>query len=76
MVGVTTYGKGIMQQHFMVDSSSMLKLTTHEFYTPNGNRIHETGITPDVEVPMESHVELGDLEQDIQLQKGISLLTE
>lgn len=76
LVGVTTFGKGIMQQHFMVDSSSMLKLTTHEFYTPNGNRIHETGILPDVEVPMDSSVTLGDLEQDIQLQKAISLLTE
>ena len=76
LVGVTTFGKGIMQQHFMVDSSSMLKLTTHEFYTPNGNRIHETGISPDVEVPMDSSVPLGDSEQDIQLQKAISLLTE
>ena len=76
LVGVTTFGKGIMQQHFMVDSSSMLKLTTHEFYTPNGNRIHETGISPDVEVTMDSSVPLGDLEQDIQLQKAISLLAE
>ncbi len=76
LVGVTTFGKGIMQQHFMVDSSSMLKLTTHEFYTPNGNRIHETGISPDVEVPMDNSVALGDLEQDIQLLKAISLLAE
>ncbi len=76
LVGAKTFGKGIMQQHFMVDSSSMLKLTTHEFYTPNGNRIHETGISPDVEVPMDSSVPLGDLEQDIQLQKAISLLAE
>ncbi|MBE7042198.1 MAG: S41 family peptidase [Ruminococcaceae bacterium] len=76
LVGVTTFGKGIMQQHFMVDSSSMLKLTTHEFYTPNGNRIHETGISPDVEVSMDSDITLGDTEQDIQLQEAISLLTE
>lgn len=76
LVGITTFGKGIMQQHFMVDSTSMLKLTTHEFYTPNGNRIHETGISPDVEVPMDNSIMLGDLEQDLQLQKAISLFTE
>ncbi len=76
LVGTTTYGKGIMQQHFMVDGTSMLKLTTHEFYTPNGNRIHETGISPDVEVTMDTDVTLGDLKQDIQLQKAISIITE
>ncbi len=76
LVGMKTFGKGIMQEHFTVDASSMLKLTTHEFYTPNGNRIHQTGISPDEEVSMDSSITLGDAEQDIQLQKAISLLTE
>lgn len=76
LVGETTYGKGIMQQHFVVDADSMLKLTTHEFFTPNGNRIHQTGISPDVEVTMDEEAEQGNLEQDTQLQKAVSLLTE
>ena len=76
LVGTTTFGKGIMQEYFPVDSKSMLKLTTHEFLTPKEHGIHKKGITPDDTVEMDASVPLGDLEQDIQLQKAISILQE
>ena len=76
LVGTTTYGKGIMQEYFPIDRNSMLKLTTHEFLTPNGNQIHEKGIHPDEEVEMDPEVELGDMEHDVQLQKAVSLFIE
>lgn len=76
LVGATTFGKGIMQEYFPVDRNSMLKLTTHEFLTPNEHQIHEKGISPDVEVEMDPAAELGNMESDVQLQKAVSLLLE
>lgn len=50
LVGTTTYGKGIVQQIFKLGDGSALKLTISKYYTPDGNNIHKTGITPDVVV--------------------------
>ena len=50
IVGKTTFGKGIVQNDFRLPDGSYLKLTVRHYYTPDGNDIHGTGITPDVEV--------------------------
>ncbi|MBR3697550.1 MAG: S41 family peptidase [Clostridia bacterium] len=73
IVGTTTYGKGIIQQVFSLLDGSVLKLTIAEYYTPNGTKIHEIGLEPDVKV------ELPDIEDekdfvDTQLNKAIELL--
>jgi len=49
-VGKTTYGKGVAQQLFPLSDGSYLKLTVEKFYSPNGNIIQKTGISPDFEV--------------------------
>ena len=49
-IGTTTYGKGVAQQMFPLSDGSYLKLTVEKFYSPYGNVIHSTGVSPDFEV--------------------------
>ncbi|MFT5874352.1 MAG: carboxyl-terminal processing protease [Clostridium sp.] len=46
-IGTTTYGKGVAQQMFPLSDGSLLKLTVEKFFSPNGNVIHKTGVSPD-----------------------------
>ena len=69
LVGTTTYGKGIMQELFKFKSGGAMKITVQEFKTPNGDRIHKTGIEPDYIVEQSE-----DKETDEQLQKAIDIL--
>ena len=50
LLGETSYGKGVVQTMYNLSSSTLLKVTTAHWYTPNGNTINGTGITPDIEV--------------------------
>lgn len=50
IIGETTYGKGVVQQLVNLSNGTLLKVTTAHWYTPNGNTINKTGITPDIEV--------------------------
>ncbi len=50
LLGETTFGKGSVQTIVPLSGGSALRLTTSKYYTPQGNSIHETGITPDIEV--------------------------
>ena len=50
LVGTTTYGKGIVQELFSLEDDTMITITTAEYFTPSGEKIHKKGIQPDVEV--------------------------
>lgn len=50
IIGETTYGKGVVQQLVNLSNGTLLKVTTAHWYTPNGNTINGTGISPDVEI--------------------------
>lgn len=69
IVGTTTYGKGIVQEVITLDDGSCIKLTTAEYYTPNGRNIHKKGIEPDVEVEYEPNTE--DSNADNQLEAAM-----
>ena len=79
VVGETTYGKGIVQSviTFREDGAGM-QLTTSAYYTPKGRSIHQTGVTPDVEVqPAEGYVRVNyipDTENDAQLRAAMDAL--
>ena len=68
-VGVKTYGKGVMQSIFPLQDGSILKLTTQEYNTPNGTKIHKIGITPDYEIEY-----VKDEEIDNQLEKAKAVI--
>ena len=77
IVGITTYGKGVIQELLSFKDGSGLKVTTHEYYTPNRNKINGIGIAPDVVVELPETV-LSPLyvkrDEDTQLQKAIEIL--
>ena len=78
-VGITTYGKGVIQQILTLPDSSGLKITTEKYLTPNRTEINEVGIEPDEVVELPESVESVlnvDRSQDTQLQRAIEMLTE
>lgn len=77
IVGVTTYGKGIVQTTFRLNASGgWLKLTTAAYYTPNGRNIHGLGIVPDIEVDLSEalkEIPVSELPQDDDAQLWAAL---
>ena len=80
IVGVKTYGKGVVQYVLPVGTRGAgMQLTVAQYFTPNGNHVHKVGITPDVIVEMPegdtSMYQLGDL-ADTQLKKAYDIALE
>lgn len=69
IVGTTTFGKGIVQSVFTLNSGTALKLTTAKYLTPDMHDIDKKGIEPDVVVELDR--EGG---TDNQLEKAIEVL--
>lgn len=81
VVGVNTYGKGIVQIVLPVGSDGAgFQMTIAEYYTPDGNRVHKVGLAPDVEIPLEEgdngEYDFADTENDPQLRKALETLEE
>lgn len=51
IVGTVTFGKGSVQTIIPMADGAGLRLTTAKYYTPSGDSIQATGITPDISVP-------------------------
>lgn len=52
LVGRKTFGKGLIQEIVLrFPDGGMLKLTTGEYLTPQGRKVHDLGLTPDISVP-------------------------
>ena len=75
LVGVTTYGKGVVQRVFDFSDGTAVKLTISSYYTPAGNNIHGIGIDPDVEVEFDSEAYQED-KTDNQLDAAIEVMLE
>ena len=50
LVGTQTFGKGSVQEYRRLKDGSAVKITTAEWYTPNGRSINEEGVSPDIEI--------------------------
>ncbi|MCW5199131.1 S41 family peptidase [Desulfobulbus sp. F1] len=59
ILGTKTFGKGSVQTVVPLPNGAGLRLTTARYYTPNGRSIQETGIEPDIVVPLEESEEVG-----------------
>lgn len=76
-VGTKTFGKGIVQQIYPLGKNiedGGFKLTMAEYLTPNGEKIHKKGITPDIVVELSKDTKgIGPrfLKTDNQLQRAI-----
>ncbi|HBV86764.1 S41 family peptidase [Desulfosporosinus sp.] len=78
LVGVKTFGKGIVQTIFPLDGGTSVKLTTAKYLTPNKLDIHKKGIEPDilVELPKGHQATITPQDQnfDPQLKKALQTL--
>ncbi|TMC54866.1 MAG: S41 family peptidase [Chloroflexi bacterium] len=81
LVGTTTYGKGSVQQDFVLTDGSDIHLTVERWYLPNGVTIDHKGLTPDVAVTLAHPTDSFDVAQpslgyskDTQLNAALTLL--
>ena len=80
VVGTNTFGKGLVQTVMPLSKGRAIKLTTSRYYTPSGDSIHGTGITPDILIestpgyPVLSLSGLVDREGDAQLTEALERL--
>lgn len=80
LVGVNSFGKGIVQQVLYVNEEGAgMQFTIAEYRTPNGIAIHKVGLAPDVEIQLpegdKGMYDTGDL-QDPQLLKALEVIKE
>ena len=77
VVGTNTYGKGTVQQTTTLPDGSMVKYTIQKWLTPDGNWINEVGLEPTDFVKLdESYFDNPVVENDVQLQKALELVTK
>jgi len=81
LIGMQTFGKGLVQRLFTLPDGSGLNVTIQKYYTPNGTSIHGVGVAPDevLQLP-EKYLStaLRDIPEaeDNQLQKAVEVLQE
>jgi carboxyl-terminal processing protease len=75
VVGVTTYGKGTVQNWVpLSDNEGAVRVTIARWLTPNGTNVTDTGLNPDVEaVISEDEAQSG---VDTQLNKAVEVLNQ
>lgn len=66
IIGVQTFGKGIVQTIRPLTDGSAVKFTISKYFTPKGQELHGKGVTPDKKVEMDKNSET-----DVQLDAAI-----
>ncbi|WP_234123378.1 S41 family peptidase [Clostridium hydrogenum] len=76
LVGVKTFGKGIVQNVFDTGNGTQLKVTISKYYTPNGENIHHKGIKPDIEIKYPDNLKNlpYDRDTDPQFKKALEII--
>ncbi|KNZ42901.1 S41 family peptidase [Acetobacterium bakii] len=76
LVGVKTFGKGIVQEVVGLKDGGGFKVTNSEYFTPNGNNIHEKGLEPNVVIEATDFMKNNFFtdEEDVQLQKALETI--
>ena len=75
LVGVTTYGKGTVQNWIALsENEGAVRVTIARWLTPNSRNVTGTGLTPDVEVKIsDADVQAG---IDTQLNRAMEILSQ
>jgi len=81
LVGTTTFGKGSVQEDFVLSDGSDIHLTVERWYLPNGETIDHKGLTPDVTAKLATASDMYDVAQpslgyskDAQLNAALNVL--
>jgi len=72
IVGKKTFGKGSVQTVVPLKDGSALRITTAEYFTPDGHSILNNGIIPDIVVDAFKHKNLPDKEKKKDIFKEIT----
>jgi len=75
VVGMKTFGKGIVQGLYQLTDGTGYKITEKEYYLPNDECIHGIGIEPDYEIDLDRDAYLED-GIDTQKEKAIEVMKE
>lgn len=70
IVGLSSFGKGTMQEVIYLEDGANLKFTTGKWLTPKGHWVNEKGITPDVVVEYPDYASLPYIDPSQQYEKG------
>lgn len=70
LIGVKTFGKGVVQTIFDLPGDSAIKITTARYVTPAGRDINKKGIQPNIIVPMDPRL-VGIPTKDVQLHAAL-----
>jgi carboxyl-terminal processing protease len=73
IVGTKSFGKGSVQELIDITDDTAVKVTIARWLTPNGTSISNGGLTPDVEVELDTNL-FKKHKKDTQLQKALELL--
>lgn len=77
LIGVKTYGKGVVQTIIPLRDGSAVSITTAKWFTPSGSAINKLGVNPDIVVKApEVGFDSSDPEKDPQLKKALEVLRE
>lgn len=71
IIGTQTYGKGVVQENIELSDGSAVKLTTMEYFSPDGDVIDKVGVTPDFVIKDNLKTS-----KDEQLAKAVELLAK
>ncbi len=74
LVGVKTFGKGVMQTLTPLPDGAAIKITTAHYLTPRRRDINLRGIEPDLLVDENKDARYGDVDRDAQLRAAVALL--
>ena len=80
VVGEQTTGKGNFQQTYQLSDGSAVALSVGKYFTPKGVSLADTGVTPDILLPMDAEMALQlyydrlDPMEDIQIQAALEAL--
>jgi carboxyl-terminal processing protease len=77
LVGVKTFGKGVVQTIFPMRDGSAVKITTARYFTPKGRDINSVGIEPEIKADLPKDlkgIHMGDPTTDPQLIAAMAFL--
>ena len=74
LIGEKTFGKGSVQELIPVTGSTSIKITVAHWFTPNGKSISNSGLTPDIIVPLTADNTKGGA--DPQMDAAVKYLTK
>ena len=78
LVGITSFGKGIVQLLVTYPDGAGMQYTESRYFTPSGRSIHKVGVEPDVTVELDEDYDASirgvNVENDNQLETALETL--